>query len=51
VAEVPFDSLRSLRALDSAHMACHERGRDSPESSGRHGWTRTTDLLRVKQAL
>jgi hypothetical protein len=25
--------------------------REAAESNGRHGWTRTTDLLRVKQAL
>jgi hypothetical protein len=35
----------------SRELACHERGRDAAESNGRHGQTRTADLLRVKQAL
>ena len=39
------------------HMACHERtlrfacGEPQGESNGRRGWTRTTDLLRVREAL
>src|SRR5262245_25345506 len=54
----------STRALHSARsgafslsVARHERacrlaaGELTGESNGRHGWTRTTDLLRVKQAL
>jgi hypothetical protein len=34
----------------SEALGAREAGAQA-EANGRHGWTRTTDLLRVKQAL